>query len=220
MRQEGSCGQALHLFDLIAGFFFLWISLVLGFYGLPFYELGFGVFIITFALGSIFIYEGAREPITPQVGTTRVETSPQEPRNQLVKVTYAPTTELVVHEVMEQDQTEFFEDIIRQMLASPIHVEPIINWVEGFALLITHFPPADEIVAGNLAGKVHYQAVAFTRMPFHSKINMKLGDQDFSVRLRKADNNPNLVDLAVFLKGFHRGTSSHPPEPSAALSVT
>ena len=198
----------MHLFDLIVGFFFLWMSMVLGF-GLPFNEVGFGVFIITFALGSIFIYEGAKEQATPRGATTKVETSYQEPQNQLVKVTYAPTTELVVHEVIEQNQTEFFEDIIRQMLASPVHVEPIISWVDGFALLTTQFPPADEVVAGNLAGKMHYQAVAFTKMPFHSKINMKLGDRDFSVRIRKADNNPNLIDLAKFLKGFHRGTSSN-----------
>jgi hypothetical protein len=57
-------------------------------------------------------------------------------------------------------------------------------------------------------------------MPFHSKINMKLGDQDYGVRLRKADNNPNLVDFAIFLEEFHRGPSSRVPEQSAVLSVT
>lgn len=209
----------MHLFDLIVGFFFVWMSLVLGFYGLPFTQAGFGVFIITFTLGAIFIYEGANEPTTPRVATTKVETSPQNPQSQLVKVTYAPTRELVVHEVIEQDQTEFFEDVIRLMLASPVHVEPVINWVDGFALLATQFPPADEIVTGNLSGRIHYQAVSFTRTPFHSKINMKLGDQDFSVRLRKADNNPNLVDLATFLKGFHRGTSGNMSDQSTVLSV-
>lgn len=216
---EGFCDWLLHLFDLIAGFFFLWMSFVLGFYGLPLNLVGFGVFIITFTLGLIFIYEGAKEPTPPRAVATKVEIRPQNPQNQLVKVTYAPTTELVVHEVVEQDQTEFFEDIVRQMLASPAKIEPIISWVDGFALAITQFPPADEVVAGNLTGTTHYQTVAFTRMPFHSKVNMKLGDQDFSVRLRKADNNPNLVDLALFLKGFHRGASSYPLEPTAVLSV-
>lgn len=134
----------------------------------------------------------------------------------MVKVAYAPTTELVVHEVMEQDQTAFFEDIIRQMPASSVYVEPIINWVDGFALLATQFPPTEEIVAGNLAGKIHYQAVVFTRMPFHSKMNMKLDGQDFSVRLRRADNDPNLADLAAFLKRFRPRTSSHVSEVSAA----
>ena len=138
----------LHIFDLIAGFFFLWMSLVLGFYGLPFNQVGFGVFILTFTLGSIFIYEGVSEPTIHRVATTKAETSPHEPQNQLVKVTYAPTTELVVHEVIEKDQTEFFDDIIRQMLASPVHVEPVINWVNGFALQTTQFPPSDKIVGG------------------------------------------------------------------------
>ena len=127
---------------------------------------------------------------------------------ELVKVTYAPITELVVHEVIEQDQTTFFEDITRQMLASPVHVEPTINWVDGFALLIAQPPPTDEIVADNLRGKVHYQAVVFTRMAYQSKVAVKLGNQDFTVRLRKADNNQNLVDLARFLKDFRTGAKN------------
>jgi hypothetical protein len=129
---------------------------------------------------------------------------------ELVKVTYAPIRELVVHEVIEQDQTTFFEDVTRDMLASPVHVEPTINWVDGFALLIAQLPPTDEIVADNLRGKVHYQAVLFTRMAYQSKIAVRLGNQDYTVRLRKADNNPNLVDLVSFLKDLKTEDRSQP----------
>lgn len=96
------------------------------------------------------------------------------------------------------------------MLASPVHVEPTINWVDGFALLIAQLPPTDEIVADNLRGKVHYQAVLFTRMAYQNKIAVRLGNQDYTVRLRKADNNPNLVDLVSFLKDFKTEDRSQP----------
>ena len=204
----------MDFFDLIIGFFLLGISLFLG-SSLPFNQVGLGVFIVTFTLASIFIYEGATELAARREAITRDEAGPNGPRTQLDKVVYAPTTELFVHEVIEQDQTAFFEDIIRHMSASSARVEPIVDWVDGFALLASRFPPTDEVVAGNLAGKIHYQTIAFTRMPFHSKVNMKLEDQDFSVRLRKADNNRNLADLAAFLKRFKPRTPSHVSDPPA-----
>jgi hypothetical protein len=225
-----SRGWLLDLFDLIFGFFLLGVSILIGLYGLPYSQTAFGVAVLVFAglvfiLAWIFIYDAATKPTILRafmtkdespVATTKEETGPQAPRTQSVKVTYAPTTELVVHEIIEQDQTTFFEDIIRQMPVSAVHVEPIVNWVNGFALLTTQFPRTAEIIADNLAGKIHYQTVVFTKIPFHNKINLKIEGQDFSVRLKKADDNPNLVDLAVFLEGFKPRTSIHVWDSSAA----
>ena len=194
------------------------MSLALGAYALSFSQVGLGVFSVGFAMGSIFIYDGARDPSAPRLVSEMVQTSPQSPWTQLVRVTYAPTTELVVHEVIERDQTEFFEDVIRDSLAYPIHLEPTVNWVDGLALLTTQLPPASAF-GGNPTGRIHYQAVTFTRISYHNKINMKLGGQTYSVRLRKAENNPNLVALAIFLKRFHTGTTSR-LELSADLTAT
>ena len=191
----------MDLFDLIIGFCLMAISLLLAFYGPPVYSIGLGAAVLFFVLACIFIYYGATRPTTPRVAVANDEARPQGPRTKFIKVTYAPITELVVHEVIEQDQTTFFHDIIMQMPPSPVRVEPSINWVGGFALLTTQFPLTNEIIAENLAGKIHYQTVVFTRMPFHSKVSVKLGDEDLSVRLKKADNDPNLVSLALFLKG-------------------
>ncbi len=205
----------MDLFDLIIGFCLLAISLLLAIFGVPLHQIGIAAVLFFYVLACIFIYVGATKPTTPLVAVTKEETKPQGPRTQFIKVTYAPVTELIVHEVVEQDQTTFFQDIIMQMSPSPVYVEPSVDWVDGFALLITQFPRTNEIIADNLAGKIHYQTVVFTRILFHPRINMRIRDQEFSVRLKKADNDPILADLAVFLNKFKPRVLSHALDLSA-----
>jgi hypothetical protein len=120
-----------------------------------------------------------------------------------LKITYAPYRELVVHEIIEQANPEsFFEDIVRLALSSPVQVQPSINWIDGIAFFVAPMQPADEVVRENLAGRVHYGSVLFTRTDFKPQVAVRIGNQDFTVRLRKANDNPTLVDLAAFLKDF------------------
>jgi hypothetical protein len=120
-----------------------------------------------------------------------------------LKITYAPYQELVVHEIIEQANPEaFFEDIVRLALSSPVQVQPSINWIDGIAFFVAPMQPTDEVVRENLAGRVHYGSVLFTRTDFKPQVAVKIGNQDFTVRLRKANDNPTLVDLAAFLKEF------------------
>ena len=62
--------------------------------------------------------------------------------------------------------------------------------------------PTPEVVKENLAGKVHYGSVLFTKTEFKPQIAVKVGHQEYTVRLRKADDNSTLVALAAFLKDF------------------
>jgi hypothetical protein len=64
--------------------------------------------------------------------------------------------------------------------------------------------PTEEVVRENLAGKVHYGSVLFTRTDYQPQVAVKIGSQDFTVRLRKAGDNPTLVELVAFLKDFKR----------------
>ena len=219
--REGSRGWLLDLFDLIIGFCLLTLSLLLGIFFLPLHQVGIAAAVLFFyvlvfyLLACIFIYYGATKPTTPLVAVAKDETRPQGPQTKFIRVTYAPITELVVHEVIEQDQTTFFQDIIMQVPPSPVRVEPSINWVDGFALLTTQFPRTNEIIAEYLAGKIHYQTVVFTRMPFHNRVNMRIKNQEYSVRLNKVDSDPILADLAVFLKEFKPRVLSHASDLSA-----
>jgi len=120
-----------------------------------------------------------------------------------LKITYTPYTELVIHEIIEQTNSNvFFEDIVRLALSGPIHAEPSINWIDGMAFFVAPMQPTEEVVRENLAGRVHYGSVLFTRIDFKPQVAVKIANQEFTVRLRKADDNPTLVSLAAFLKDF------------------
>lgn len=124
-----------------------------------------------------------------------------------MKITYTPYHELIIHEIIEQTSSAvFFEDIVRLALGNPQQVEPSINWVNGVAFFVAPLQPTPEVVKENLAGKVHYGSVLFTKTEFKPQIAVRIGSQDYTVRLRKADDNPTLVALAAFLKDFKPST--------------
>ena len=120
----------------------------------------------------------------------------------MVEVEFVPYQKIVIHEVIEQDNRTFFEDVVRHALAQTVQAEPTVNWVDGFALLIVPFAPTEDIVRENLNGRVHYSTVVFTKMDYKPQVSVVLGSQTYNARLRNADNNSNFVDLAKFLKGW------------------
>jgi len=120
----------------------------------------------------------------------------------MVEIEYIPFQKIVVHEIVEQENKTFFEEVVRQALAQPVQAEPSVNWVEGVAMSIHPFPPTEDIVKENLSGKIHYSTVVFTKVDYKPQLTVVLGNQTLSVRLRKADNNRNFTDLARFLKNW------------------
>ncbi len=121
----------------------------------------------------------------------------------MAKITYMPTAEVVVHQVLESDnKIIFFEDVVKQMLAREIPVIPTVDWIDGIAFAILRFPDTEDIVRDELKGRIHYSVVLFTKIPYQSEFVVNLGKEDIHVRLRKADNNPDFVDLVEFLKTF------------------
>jgi hypothetical protein len=120
----------------------------------------------------------------------------------VVEVEFVPYQKIVIHEVIEQDNRTFFEDVVRHALAQTVQAEPTVNWVDGFALLIVPFAPTEDIVRENLNGRVHYSTVVFTKTDYKPQVSVVLGSQTYNARLRNADNNSNFVDLAKFLKGW------------------
>lgn len=123
----------------------------------------------------------------------------------MTKITYLPYQEVVIHEIVEQDDKLFFEDVVRQALATPAHAEPTVNWIDGIAFFVYTLPPTEDVVKENLNGRIHYSTVIFTRTDFQNQVNVKINNQAFSVRLRNANNNAMLVDVVGFLKHFGPG---------------
>ena len=120
----------------------------------------------------------------------------------MVEVEFVPYQRILIHEVIEQDNKTFFEDIVRHALAQPVQAEPSVNWADGFALLAVPFAATEDVVRENLSGRIHYSTVLFTKVDYRPQVPVALGSQTYNVRLRRADNNRNFFDLAQFLKGW------------------
>lgn len=115
---------------------------------------------------------------------------------------FSPYREIVVHEMIEQESQVLFEDMVRQALSSPVHAEPTINWIDGVAFVVAPMPSTEDVVKENLDGRVHYASVMFAKIPYQAQVPVKIGTQNYSVRLRKAESNATLTALAKFLKEF------------------
>ncbi len=120
-----------------------------------------------------------------------------------MKITYTPYQELIIHDIVEQKNPEtFFEDIVRIAAGGPQQIQPSINWIDGIAFFIIPMQPTEEVVSESLAGKVHYASVLFTRTEYKPQVAVKVGYQDLTLRLRRADDIPTLVELVAYLKDF------------------
>jgi hypothetical protein len=91
---------------------------------------------------------------------------------------------------------------VRLALSNPVQVQPSINWIDGIAFFIAPLQPTEEVVRENLAGIVHYGSVLFTRTDYKPEVVVRIGSQDYKVRLRDAHENRTLVALATYLKSF------------------
>ena len=120
----------------------------------------------------------------------------------MVDVEYVPYSKITIHEIIEQDNKTFFEEIVRHALAQQTQVEPSVNWIDGIAFSVSGFPATEDIVKENLNGRIHFASVSFTKVDFKPKVEVAIGSQNFSARLRRVDNVANLADVVKFLKTF------------------
>src|SRR5271169_2069350 len=128
-------------------------------------------------------------------------------------ISYEPTAEIIVHQVLEYDHQAFFEEVMRQNLVQQMSVIPSVNWIDGIAFSIWRFPETDDVIRDAMNGKIHLYSVAFTRVGYQTHFQITLANQEIKVPLKDSSNNPNFVALVGFLKDFKRETG---PVPSVA----
>lgn len=118
----------------------------------------------------------------------------------MVKITYMPWGEIIVHEIRELDVQRFFESIIAQLQAQgQTGLVPGCSWIDGIAFIFGFFPDTPEVVKDKLEGKLHYATVNFTRTSYQQEKKTVVGGREFTVKLFKADDNPDLVDLIKYI---------------------
>jgi hypothetical protein len=118
----------------------------------------------------------------------------------LVQIEFSPWVKIIVHEVTEYPNDRLFEDILRLSLSQNIHIEPVVNWIDGIAYLIYPMPETEDVVSDKLKGIIHFSSVSFTKINYSAHYPLAIGGQEYTVSMRRADNNEILSELVKWLR--------------------
>ena len=91
----------------------------------------------------------------------------------MVKVSFEPVKELVIHEVLEVD----YEDLMRERI-TPTGSAPLY-WCNGVLFTFASMPFTDNVIKDYLEGRIHWAEVHYTRMKQYSPV-LTLEDEHYS----------------------------------------
>ncbi|MEM0094760.1 MAG: hypothetical protein QXF41_01735 [Candidatus Micrarchaeaceae archaeon] len=113
----------------------------------------------------------------------------------MVKITYSPIEELVVHEIVKVDR----DDLIRERV-TPAGNMPLY-WCNGILFSFSSLPMTDDIVRDYLKGKVHWLEVHFSEMEDYTPI-LSLNDEESKSTLNVRIINTSSSELHRKLVGM------------------
>ena len=115
----------------------------------------------------------------------------------MVKITYAPWKEIVIHEIMEHTLDEL---IHTQAIGVPTGgIGRPLLWAEGVLLNRAPMPMSPEMIKEGLEGRVHFAGVMWAQMPqFRKFVEIK----QTKVRIPVVDVSANeiLSEVAKWVK--------------------
>lgn len=82
----------------------------------------------------------------------------------MIKITYSPAHELIIHEVVELNR----DDLLRERI-TPAGNMPLY-WCDGILFSFSSLPMTDDVVRDYLSGRIHWLEVHFVRMPKHAEV--------------------------------------------------
>jgi hypothetical protein len=115
----------------------------------------------------------------------------------LVKITYQPWEEIIIHEVVEYPFPALLE--MQSFGLSPGSIGRSLMWANGIAFAYAAMPANDDVVAEQLKGRVHWASIVFATMPtYESAVFI----QETSIRVPVVDvsGNPTLYAVARWLR--------------------
>lgn len=110
----------------------------------------------------------------------------------MVKVTFKPWQEIVIHEAVEYK----LEDLIKNRTLDFPKPQPLL-WAEGIIFNRIVMPSTEDVIRDQLQGIIHYSAVEWAIMP---KFENMLKSDGTTISIIDVSNNPNLRDVAKGLK--------------------
>lgn len=114
----------------------------------------------------------------------------------MVKITYQPWEEIVIHEVVEYPLAALLE---MQSFGVPQgSMGRSLMWANGIAFAYVAMPASEDVVGEQLKGRMHWGSVVFARMPTYEAAVLLQG---MSIRIPVADvsDNPTLYAVARWL---------------------
>ena len=103
----------------------------------------------------------------------------------MIKITFSPAQELVVHEVVAMER----DDLLRERI-TPSGNMPLY-WCNGILFGFSSVPMTEEIVREYLRGKIHWLEVHFARMDKHVP-SMAFESEEY-----KATMNVRIIDTSA-----------------------
>ena len=112
----------------------------------------------------------------------------------MVKISYAPIKELIVHEAVKIDH----EDLLRERI-TPAGNMPLY-WCDGVLFSFTSIPMTKDLVREYLEGKIHWMEVHYTDMKKYEPV-IELNDEQYKaiMKIRVIDTSKSGLH-AEFIK--------------------
>lgn len=120
----------------------------------------------------------------------------------LAEVEYLPYQKIILHEIRKMEPLEFFPFVASQVEAQKSGNVAGAMWIDGIAFGFGEFPETPETVQEKLKGRLHKAVVWYTETSFQQEKKTLINGRESIVRLMKADNNQDLVNVVEFLKEF------------------
>lgn len=110
----------------------------------------------------------------------------------MVKITFSPIEELVVHEAIEVDR----EDLLRERV-TPAGTMPLY-WCNGILFSFSSLPMTDDVVKDYLKGRVHWLEIHFSTNDKYVPV-LSLNDEEYkaTMSIRIIDTSKSLLHSEV-----------------------
>lgn len=117
----------------------------------------------------------------------------------MVKVTFKPWQEIIIHETIEYE----IEDLIKARILGLREgsIAPPLVWAEGIVFSRNVMPSTDDVVKEQMQGIIHFSAVEWAVMP---KYRSTLKSGGVITPVINVSKNRALRDVAKELKKLHQ----------------
>lgn len=115
----------------------------------------------------------------------------------MVKITYQPWEEIVIHEAVEYSLAALLE--MQSFGVPPGSLGRSLMWANGVAFTYGAMPASEDAVAEQLKGRMHWASVVFATMPNYESAVL-IQEMNIRIPITDVSGNPTLYAVARWLR--------------------